>query len=124
DVINLKDDKGAQVYDLNGSYTNAFKSYFSGNPEAILEFNYQLPAPHHSFDRKFAPGGDWPNNGGAACPTQEMVEEYELATGGKPDWSPWHGKTTDTPPYALLEPRFHASILYNDANWKGRKIEA
>src|SRR5690606_17431087 len=77
-----------------------------------------------SFDRDFAPAGDWANNGGKATPTQEMVEEYELATGGKPDWSPWHGQTNQTPPYALLEPRFHASILYNGANWKGRKIES
>ncbi len=123
DVIGLTDN-GAKVYELNGVYKDAFKSYFSGNKESILEFRYQLPAPYHTFDRKFAPAGDWANNGGAACPTQEMVEEYELATGGKADWSAWRGKTTETPPYALLEPRFHASVLYNDANWKGRKIES
>ncbi|HLT87739.1 MAG TPA: RagB/SusD family nutrient uptake outer membrane protein [Sphingobacterium sp.] len=122
-TIDLKGEDGALLYDLNASYKNAFQSYFSGNPESILEFRYMLPAPYHTFDRKFAPGGDWANNGGAACPTQEMVEEYELATGGKPDWSYWRGKTTETPPYELLEPRFHASILYNGADWKGRKIE-
>jgi len=121
-VIQLKDN-GALLYDLNADYKNAFKSYFQGNPEAILEFRYQLPGPYHTFDRKFAPGGDWANNGGAATPTQEMVEEYELATGGKPNWSEWHGTTNETPPYTLLEPRFQASVLYNGANWKGRKIE-
>lgn len=122
-TIELKDEDGALLYDLNASYKNAFQSYFSGNRESILEFRYMLPAPYHTFDRKFAPVGDWANNGGAACPTQEMVEEYELATGGKPDWSYWRGRTTETPPYELLEPRFHASILYNGADWKGRKIE-
>lgn len=113
------------IYKLNSQYSDAFKSHFNGNPESILEFRYSLPAPYHSFDRKFAPGGDWENNGGDATPTQEMVEEYELANvGGWPDWSKWRSKTTQTPPYELLEPRFHASILYNGANWKGRKIES
>ena len=121
--INLQDN-GSLVYELNKDYKNAFKSYFdNGNKESILEFRYKLPAPYHSFDRDFAPGGDWANNGGSACPTQEMVEEYELATGGKADWSKWHSKTTETPPYSLLEPRFHASVLYNGASWKNRKIE-
>ena len=123
EVINLQDN-GSLVYELNKDYKNAFKSYFdNGNKESILEFRYKLPAPYHSFDRDFAPGGDWANNGGSACPTQEMVEEYELATGGKADWSKWHSKTTEPPPYSLLEPRFHASVLYNGASWKNRKIE-
>ena len=123
EVINVQDN-GSLVYELNKDYKNAFKSYFdNGNKESILEFRYKLPAPYHSFDRDFAPGGDWANNGGSACPTQEMVEEYELATGGKADWSKWHSKTTETPPYSLLEPRFHASVLYNGASWKNRKIE-
>jgi len=123
EVINLQNN-GSLVYELNKDYKNAFKSYFdNGNKESILEFRYKLPAPYHSFDRDFAPGGDWANHGGSACPTQEMVEEYELATGGKADWSKWHSKTTETPPYSLLEPRFHASVLYNGSSWKNRKIE-
>jgi hypothetical protein len=52
-----------------------------------------------------------------------MVESYELAKGGFANWSEWHGTTTKTPPYADLEPRFHATILYNGSDWKGRKIE-
>ena len=52
-----------------------------------------------------------------------MVESYELKTGGFPDWELWHDSTTETPPYKDLEPRFHASILYNGASWKGRTIE-
>lgn len=123
-VINLKDDNGALMYDLNTNYKNAFSTYSSGNKESVLEFKYLSPQPYHTFDRKFAPAGDWANNGGDACPTQEMVEEYELATGGKPDWGKWRGTTDETPPYALLEPRFHASILFNGASWKGRKIES
>ena len=40
------------------------------------------------------------------------------------DWTPWHDTNTANPPYDKLEPRFHATILYNGASWKGRKIES
>lgn len=128
--VDLRDNGGALVYDLAPQYSGAFQSYYRGNREAVLEFNYAGPDPSHRFDRDFVPGGDYSRAGLArlgaqAVPTQEMVESYELADGsGKPDWSPWHGTTTETPPYALLEPRFHASVLYNGAQWKGRTIEA
>jgi hypothetical protein len=85
----------------------------------------------HSLDFYYTPAGDYTligqesAGGGYGTPTQEMVESFELATGGFPDWSQWHTAegTTVTPPYADLEPRFHATVLYNGAPWKGRKIE-
>ncbi|MEA4839592.1 MAG: RagB/SusD family nutrient uptake outer membrane protein [Bacteroidales bacterium] len=127
DCINLKDGNGALVYGLNSSYEDSFrKSYFSGNKESIIEFQYASPNITHEMDLLFAPGGDAGNSAKVtlAGPTQEMVELYELKTGGYPDWSQWHSTTTETPPYDQLEPRFKASILYNDATWKGRKIQA
>lgn len=107
-------------------YKKAFTSVQNGNTESILEFNYmQQGGPNHRFDHYFSPGGDVPGIGGRATPTQEMVESYEKATGGFVDWSVWHNEdgTTQTPPYDQLEVRFHASILYNGAMWKGREIE-
>lgn len=107
------------------TYNKAFTSVRSGNTESILEYNYLVGGPNHSYDLMFMPGGDY-ENAGRATPTQEMVESYEKATdGGFPDWSKWHSTTgvTDTPPYDKLEPRFHASILYNGAAWKERTIE-
>ena len=84
----------------------------------------------HNFDFYYSPGGDYTtrdaSGGGYGTPTQEIVESYEYADGsGLPDWSAWHtGEgTSENPPYDLLEPRFQASILYNGAEWKGRKIE-
>lgn len=107
-------------------YAKAFTSAQAGNKEAILEYNFLKAGPNHSWDDLFMPGGDYTTKGGRAMPTQEMVESYELATtGGYPDWTPWHtvAGTNDTPPYAKLEPRFHASVLYNGCDWKGRKVE-
>ena len=113
-------------YDLTDDYADAFKD---GSKEAILQYYFSLSdGVTHSFNFYYTPGGDYSIQdqvgGGYAVPTQEMVESYELAIGGFPDWSKWHGSNvTDTPPYEQLEPRFHATILYNGASWKGRKIE-
>lgn len=118
----------AMGYSLAGNYANAFDD---GNSEAICQYTYSAKDEiSHTFDGYYAPGGDKKNDGnqmfgGYGTPTQEMVEEYELATGGKADWSKWHTTTgtNDTPPYAQLEPRFQATVLYNGASWKGRAIE-
>lgn len=115
-------------YELEDNYSDAFKQ---GSKEAILQYSYNAATTvTHSFDGYMAPGGDRQLDGnsmtgGFGTPTQEMVESYELAEGGFPDWSPWHaeGGTTQTPPYDQLEPRFAATILYNGAQWKGRTIE-
>lgn len=116
-------------YTLEKNYADAYmKGVGSGNTEAILQYQFDRSADvTHSFDFYYTPGGDYSlygeTGGGYGTPTQEMVESYELATGGFADWSEWHGTSTKTPPYELLEPRFHATVLYNGADWKGRTIE-
>ena len=116
-------------YALAADYEDGYmKPIGSGNKEAIIQYQFDRANDvTHSYDFYYTPGGDFSINketgGGYGTPTQEMVESYELATGGFPDWTPWHDVTTQTPPYADLEPRFHASVLYNGAPWKGRKIE-
>lgn len=118
----------AMGYQLTANYADAFKS---GNSEAIFQYSYNASDDvSHSFDNYYAPGGDVAEDGnstsgGYATPTQDMVEEYELASGGKPDWSKWHTTTgtKETPPYDKLEPRFAATILYNGSSWKNRHIE-
>jgi hypothetical protein len=112
------------TYALNSSYADAFGSYFSGNKEAILEYDYSYPQLVHNFDYIASPGGDNPGFGADIQPTQELVESYELAGGGTVDWSAWHASgVTTTPPWANLEPRFQATVLYNGCTWKGRTIE-
>lgn len=129
-VIAAADEVKALGYRLEDKYADAYsKSVPAGNTEAILQYQFSRAENiTHSFDYYYTPGGDFSLNGaqggGYGTPTQELVESYELATGGKPDWEPWHAEdVTDTPPYASLEPRFHATVLYNGADWKDRKIE-
>ena len=116
-------------YQLEADYTEALmKDTANGNKEAILQYHFDRNSNvTNPFDSYYTPGGDYSIKGGTGgaygTPTQEMVESYEYAKGGFPDWTPWHSTTTKTPPYAELEPRFHATILYNGAPWKGRTIE-
>jgi starch-binding outer membrane protein, SusD/RagB family len=110
------------IYDLTAKYEDAWKG---GNSESILEYNYLLSGPSHSFDRDYATYGEIENEGGSGTPTQEMVESYEKADGTTVDWSPWHveGGTTARPPYEELEPRFHATVIYNGSSWQGKTME-
>lgn len=116
-------------YELTDNYATAFKA--DGNTEAIYMYQYNLSGQiTHNFDGYYAPGGDHSKYGmtmfgGYGTPTQDLVEEYELATGGKCDWTNWHTAegTLQRPPYNKLEPRFAATILYNGVSWKDRTIE-
>jgi hypothetical protein len=116
------------VYSLMSSYTAAWSTLAKdGNTEAILDYEYNKEGVTHNFNDNFTPGGDVHSSINAkGTPTQEMVESYELAKGGFPDWSAWHttSGTATTPPWDKLEPRFAATILYNGCSWKGRSIEA
>ena len=111
------------VYSLTQDYAQAWKG---GNTESILEYNYLLTGPNHTFDKDYAPFGEIENQGGSGTPTQEMVESYERANGTAVDWSEWHnasGGTTTRPPFEELEPRFQATVIYNGAQWKGKVME-
>ena len=78
----------------------------------------------HAYDAYVRPSGDTKELGkqvySGFVPTSELVDSYEMAgDGGNFSWEK-HGKD----PYANREPRFYATILYNGADWMGRKIES
>ena len=109
------------LYDLVANYADAWKGH---NKEAIIEFDYNKDSgPNHSFDQYYVPQCDGYDFGGLGTPTQEMVEAYETKDGKTVDWTKWHTKTTEVPPYANLEPRFAATIIYAGCTWKGMKMD-
>lgn len=109
------------LYDLVANYADAWKGH---NKEAIIEFDYNKDSgPNHSFDQYYVPQCDGYDFGGLGTPTQEMVEAYETKDGKTVDWTKWHTKTTEVPPYANLEPRFAATIIYAGCTWKGKKMD-
>ena len=110
-----------QLYDLMPQYKDSWKG---GNKESILEFAYNKDSgPNHTFDQYYVPQCDGYDYGALGTPTQEMVESYEDKNGNKVDWTPWHSTTNQVPPYANLEPRFAATIIYRGSVWKGKKMD-
>lgn len=108
------------LYDLVNDYAQSWKGK---NKESILEFDYALGGPNHTFDQYYVPFCDGYEFGSLGTPTQEMVEAYEKADGTIVDWDLWHTTTTTPPPYDQLEPRFHATVIYRGSTWKGRVMD-
>jgi len=110
------------VYSLTDKYADAYKG---NNSESILEYSYLRTGPSHSFDKNYATFGEIDNQGGNGVPTQEMVEAYEKKDGTKINWNAWHTSsgTTTPPPYGDIEPRFHATVIYNGSLWQGKTME-
>jgi hypothetical protein len=109
-------------YTLTDNYKDAWKG---GNSESILEYNYLVTGPNHTFDKDYATFGEIENQGGSGTPTQEFVESYEKKDGTKIDWSAWHvpAGTTVRPPYVDLDPRFAATVIYNGSTWMSKVME-
>lgn len=112
-------------YTLDPSYANIFKSSTkSRSVETIFQVDYLNENYCHTFDSKNAPSGDDPSAEKLCpAPTQEMVSHYETTKGKFVDWNSLPSGTKLSEVYASLEPRFHASVLYNGASWKKRTIE-
>lgn len=110
------------IYSLTAKYEDAWKGK---NSESILEYNYLVTKPYHTFDKDYSTFGEIENQGGSGVPTQEIVESYEKKDGTKVNWSAWHisGGTTTPPPYADLDPRFQATVIYNGSTWQGKIME-
>ena len=106
--------KKLNKYDLMDNYEDVFK--VAGNKEIIFSIAYKIPDMPHYFDRYFAPDGKQGIR--RAVPTSELVDSYDMADGTPFSWS---GSMANDP-FVGREPRFYASIIYNGATWKEKKI--
>jgi starch-binding outer membrane protein, SusD/RagB family len=60
------------------------------------------------------------HNWGGNTPIQELVDDYEMIDGSKFNWSnPAHAAA----PYEQRDPRFYASILFDQAPWRPRPAD-
>lgn len=109
------------IYGLQSDYATIFTQAF--NKEILLAVYYKKPEVKHYFDRYFAPSGDIADRGGWAGPTEELVCQYQIKSGGKYVDFDWNNSEHAANPYVNREPRFYASVLYNGASWKGRTLE-
>jgi starch-binding outer membrane protein, SusD/RagB family len=107
---------------LEPNYGDIFTSKLDKHSkEVILSKRYNnLLGVNHNIDEKIAPSGDIQGKGGIVCPTQELVDAYFMRNGDRYNTN----APLDSNMYKNRESRFYASILYNGADWKGRKIES
>ena len=106
---------------LEPNYADIFKSARNTRSKEIIlskRYNKDLGVVHN-IDEKVAPSGDIQGKGGIMCPTQQLVDAYFMSNGDRYVVNP----SADSNAYKNRESRFYASILYNGADWKGRKIE-
>ena len=62
--------------------------------------------------------------GASATPTDEYASSFDIRVGGSYEAFDWDNLSKyGNKPFDNREPRFYASILYNDATWIGRKLE-
>jgi hypothetical protein len=61
------------------------------------------------------------HNWGGNTPIQELVDDYEMTDGSKFDWN---NATEAAAPYENRDPRFAASILYDQAPWRTRPSDS
>jgi hypothetical protein len=107
---------GLNRYALEGSYSDLFLKADSW--EMIFERRVENS---NNFERANYPiGYDGGNTG--TCPSQNLVDSYEMQGTGLSILDPLSGYKLDDP-YAGRDPRFYASILYNNCDWAGRKLE-
>ena len=106
------------------NYVNRFTNVFGsniGNAEICFAVDFNANIIGHYYDAYMRPSGDTYGTSvySVIVPTGELADSYEMADGTPFSWTT-HGSN----PYTGRDPRFYATILYNGADWMGRKIES
>lgn len=110
------------VYQLFGDYESMFYPENDDNPEVIFnkefggdltgQVNYVDLYENTSFFSGFFGLQD--------CPTQNIVDQYEMTDGKPYDQSPLYNPAR---PYANRDPRLAASVLYDSSEWLGNVMD-
>src|SRR5690606_17604339 len=107
----------AKLFDVDGGQNNS--------PEVLFELSFLSGSITHEFDRFNRPFGDRAVYNfdvyAEHVPTAELADLYEFKDGSEFDWNTYSSEHDN--PFTDREPRFHATILYNGADWEGRTIE-
>ncbi|WP_207423541.1 RagB/SusD family nutrient uptake outer membrane protein [Desertivirga brevis] len=110
-------DKG--WYSLQSSYSNILN--VPESPEYIMikvRGNRPIAGMFQDFSMSPASGGQQ----GQMNPTQNHVDMYEMVATAKLPGEAGSGYNPQSP-YTGRDPRFYANVLYNSADWQGKKIE-
>lgn len=117
-------------YSLVSNYANLFNvAHQSDNRKEIIYGIYGLKElKTHDYELYTRPKGDATVHKAAIdayyVPTAELADLYEFKDGTEFSWSTWNkGAHKHSDPFTDREPRFHATILYDQAPWEGRTID-
>ncbi|MFD2555555.1 RagB/SusD family nutrient uptake outer membrane protein [Sphingobacterium tabacisoli] len=112
----------SNAFELKKDYAGVFvNKNIMDRPEVILEVRYNgiKGEKMHAYDQNNTPAGY--GGKGINCPTQDIVDSYEMANGLRIDEA---GSGYDPAiPYKNRDPRFAKSILFNGADFKDRAVE-
>ncbi len=118
---------------LPGITYEAYNKIFTSpnNKELILPVNFEKKGKQHLFNQYFCPPYDYINSqlgqasvGAAATPTDEYASSFDIKVGDQWKSFNWDDVASYSDgPWANRDPRFYASILYNEAPWNGRNLE-
>lgn len=113
------------VMDLNqySLYTGGYGTMFSGttyNSEVIFGRLYAQGARHVCLE--IANGPNSYNAWGGNVPLQNLVDAYEMAATGLPITNAASGYNAQDP-YKGRDPRFYATILYNDVAYRTSTVQ-
>ncbi len=121
-LITGADNDGLELFGANPvdgaaatqNYGDLFLSE-GGNVETLYEITFAPPERTHQFDRGNLPVRWRNDNGGQTDPTQELIDDFEMAN-GLPIEDAASGYDPNDP-YANRDPRFYAAIFYHGAEW-------
>lgn len=106
------------TYSLEPNYNNVFNNY-KANRELILE---RREAASNSFERTNFPIGYEGGNSGN-CPSQNLVDAYEMKTTGLPITDPSSGYNPNNP-YVGRDPRLLNTVIVNGSTWKSQTVQS
>jgi hypothetical protein len=109
-------DMAPATYTLNASYPALFQLGSALNKEVIFE--RRLGTSNTFEAANYSIGFNGGNTG--TCPSQNLVDAYEMKDGSKFDWSnPLHAAD----PYANRDPRLAMTVVLNNSTFNKRTIE-
>lgn len=104
-------------YDLETSYSNVVNNHTS--TELILG---RREGETNGFERRNFPVG-FEGGSTGTCPTQNLVNAYEMVETGLPIDDPASGYDTIFP-YSGRDPRLEQTVILNNSVWKGKVVES
>lgn len=108
-------------YALHSSYSGLFRlgNGADGNSEVIFAIQGWA---RNDFERMNYPIGYTQGGQGSTCPSQNLVDAYEMKATGMQIGEPGSGYNPANP-YAGRDPRLGMSILTNNTTFKGRAVQ-